>query len=159
MLFFVITSCSSCYAYVPSDLAAIRPAQEIRLEVSRVGFAKLPQMPEQPGPDIAGTVVRADPEQVILRVPVHVRSDGMVTGTIQQDVIIPSSDIVDVTRREFSRKRTALVTAGGLGILAGLFTAFGHGGAPSGDVPDKPGDQEAGAQVIASLPFLQLLLR
>jgi hypothetical protein len=128
------------------------------MELTRVGFAKLPELPEQSGPDVSGTLLQVDPAQVVLRVPVNVRRDGIVTGTIAQDVIIPIADVVDVSHKQLSRGRTALVLGGGVGILAGLFTAFGPGGPPSGS--DRPGpiDQEAGS-LVASLQLLRLPLR
>src|SRR4051794_5368585 len=79
---------SGCYQYLPVELAAVPPQTDVRMELTRVGFAKLPQMPEQSGPDVAGTLVRVDPAQVVLRVPVNVRSGEIVTGTIAQDVVI-----------------------------------------------------------------------
>jgi hypothetical protein len=153
---------SGCFSYVPGDLRNISPEHEVRLELTRVGFAQLPEIPNHPGPDLSGMVVRQEASQLWLRVPVAIRADGMVTGTVQQDVVIPQGDILKIEQRVFSKRRTAVVAAGGVGVLVGLIAAFGSGGPPVGEEPPKPIDEEAGSgsrAVVASIPILSILFR
>ncbi|MSR21902.1 MAG: hypothetical protein EXR91_13200, partial [Gemmatimonadetes bacterium] len=51
---------SGCFTYVPAELETLAPESEARLELTRVGFAQLPEIPNHPGPDLVGTVVRRD---------------------------------------------------------------------------------------------------
>jgi hypothetical protein len=151
---------SGCFTYVPAELETLAPEGEARLELTRTGFAQLPEIPNHPGPDIAGTVVRRDGAQLLFRVPVNIRSNGMVTGTIEQDLTIPAADILRIERREFSRRRTAVVVLGGIGALIGVSQAFGTGGPPVGEDPGKPIDEEAGSGAgLVSFPLLSLFLR
>ena len=136
---------SGCFSYVPAELGAVPAGRDVRLELTRVGFAQLPEIPNRPGPELAGRLVRQDPGQLLLRVPVAIRADGMVTGTVEQDVLIPATDIIRVERREFSRRRTGVVALGGVALLVGVIQAFGSGGPPVGQEPEKPIDEEAGS--------------
>jgi hypothetical protein len=153
--------CSGCFTWVPGDLGTLSPEGDVRLELTRVGFAQLPEIPNVPGPDLSGRVVRQEQNRLWLRVPVAIRSDGMVTGTVAQDLVIPAADIVRVERRVFSRRKTAVVTTAGVGALVGTIFAFGSGGPPSGQEPEKPIDEEAGSRpsgLSLSLP-LSILFR
>ena len=136
---------SGCFSYVPGDFASIAPNRDVRLELTRVGFAQLPEIPNRPGPDLSGRVVRKDPDQLFLRVPVAIRADGLVTGTIQQEVVVPAAEIVRVESRVFSRRRTAVVALGGVGALIATAMAFGAGGPPVGQEPEPPIDEEVGS--------------
>jgi hypothetical protein len=147
---------SGCFSYVPGELGNLSPEGDVRLELTRVGFAQLPEIPFQPGPDLAGRVVRQEQSQLWLRVPVAIRADGMVTGTIHQEVVIPAAEIVRIERRVFSRRRTGVVALAGVGALIGTIAAFGSGGPPVGQEPEKPIDEEAGSGpsgLSISLPF------
>jgi hypothetical protein len=145
---------AGCFRYVPAEPGAIEPGRDARLELTRPGFARLPEIPNHSGPDLSGTVVRREGEQLWLRVPVNIRENGLVVGTVDQDVVIPTSDIAVIERREFSRKRTAMVGLGGLGVLVGIASAFGDSGPPIGGDQVKPIDEEAGA--LASFPLFSI---
>ena len=106
--------------------------------------------------------MRNESGRLLLRVPVAIRQDGMVAGTVEQDVVIPAADVVRVERREFSRRRTSLVVLAGIGVLVGVIEAFGSGGPPVGQDPPDPIDEEAGSGATAlraSLPILSILFR
>jgi hypothetical protein len=151
-----VALCSACFSYVPGDIGSVAPEGDVRLELTRVGFAQLPEIPFQPGPDLSGRVVRQERNQLWLRVPVAIRADGMVTGTVHQEVVIPAADIVRLERRVFSRRKTGVVALAGVGALVGTIAAFGSGGPPVGQQPEPPIDEEAGsgaAGLSISLPF------
>jgi hypothetical protein len=153
---------SGCFSYVPGELATLNPEREVRLELTRVGFAQLPEIPNNPGPDISGRVVRQESNQLLLRVPVNIRMDGMVTGMVEQDVVIPAADIVRIEQRVFSRQRTGVVALGAIGTLIGVIAAFGSGGPPVGQPPEKPIDEEAGSGpsgMAVTLPLLSIFFR
>lgn len=150
---------SGCFRYVPSDLGAVPPGEEVRLELTRTGFAQLPEIPNRPGPELGGTLVRADASSLTLRVPVAIRRDGLVVGTVEQDVLIPTAEILSLERREFSRRRTGLVGALGAAALVGVLEGFGTGGPPSGEEPDPPIDEEAGSALVASFHLLSAFFR
>jgi hypothetical protein len=141
----VVVLCAGCFSYVPAELGTLSPEHEARLELTRIGFAQLPEIPNNAGPELSGTMLRRQAGQLFFRVPVAIRADGMVTGSVEQDVVIPESEILRIEQRVFSMQRTAVVAAGGIGVLIGVAYAFGSGGPPVGQEPEKPIDEEAGS--------------
>jgi hypothetical protein len=135
---------SSCFRYVPAELGTLPPGDEVRIELTRVGFAQLPELPNLSGPDLNGTLVRSEPDRLFLRVPVNVRLDGLVTQTVQQELAIPAGDIVQMEHRVLSRGRTALSVGGGLVTLGVIFLSFRDGGDDTPELPERPREEEAG---------------
>ena len=142
---------TGCFHYVPVEPTAPPVGNDVRVELTRVGFAELPEMPSYPGPDLTGVLVRAEAGGLLLRVPVPVRVDGMLRETIDQDVTIPSRSIVQIERREFDRTRTGLSVAGGVATLLGVFLGFKAGGNDTPEIPQPPGEEEAGSRLISSV--------
>jgi hypothetical protein len=90
----ITVSASACFRYLPVEMGGLPPGNEVRLELSRVGFAQLPELPNVAGPELNGTLVRWEPDGLFLRVPVSVRLNGLVTQTVQQELAIPAQSIV-----------------------------------------------------------------
>jgi hypothetical protein len=135
---------SGCFRYVPAELGTLPAGNEVRLELTRVGFAQLPELPNVAGPDLNGTLVRVEPDRLFLRVPVNVRLDGLVTQTVQQELAIPAGDIVQMEHRVLSRGRTALSVGAGLATLGVIFLSFHDGGDDTPELPNRPPEEEAG---------------
>lgn len=132
-----------CFAYVPVDLAAVPEGEDLRVELTRVGFASMPPIPNNQGPDLTGVLVRGDADRLLLRVPVT-RPSGMAGPTLAQEISIPVGEIVRIERREFNRVRTALAVLGGVAALAAVVAGFDESGSRAPEVPEKPQDPEAG---------------
>jgi hypothetical protein len=126
------------------ELGALPPGEEVRIELTRVGFAQLPELPNQAGPDLDGTIVRRDQSRLFLRVPVNVRLDGIVTQTVQQELAIPTTDIVLMERRVLSRTRTGLSIGSGLATLGVIFLSFRDSGDENPELPERRPEEEAG---------------
>ena len=134
---------SGCFRYVPVQLDAAPPGNEVRVELTRVGFAELPELPNNTGPDLNGTLLRVDSDRLFLRVPVHVRLDGLVTQTVQQELAIPAREVVQLERRELSRMRTGLSIGGGLATLGVIFLSF-KASDENPEIQPKTPEEEAG---------------
>ena len=145
---------TGCFHYIPVESTAPPIGNDVLVELTRVGFAELPELPSYPGPDLAGVIVRAEAGGLLLRVPVPVRVDGLVRETIERDVTIPSRSIVQIQRRELDRGRTAMFVAGGVGTLVGIFLGFKAGGNETPEIPQQPGEEEAGSRIL--VPFLSV---
>lgn len=139
----VLSCAAGCYSYRPIERAALVPGTDVRVEMTRVGFASLPQIPNQPGPALAGKVVSSQTETMLLRVPVLIRRDGQVAGTVEQDLTIPFEQMLGLERRALDRVRTGIAVLGLVGGVVGLYLGFGSGGPPSGEEPPPPPDEEA----------------
>jgi hypothetical protein len=124
-------------------MGALPPGDEVRVELTRVGFAQLPELPNNVGPNLNGTLLRFDADRLFLRVPVNVRLDGLVTQTVQQDLAIPAGEIVQLERRVLSRMRTGLSIGGGLATLGVIFLSF-KASNENPELPPRIPEEEAG---------------
>jgi hypothetical protein len=133
---------SGCYTYVPADPGAIVPGSDVRVEMTRLGFAALPQIPSEPGPRLHGTLVSRENGSILLRVPVLIRRDAQVLGSIDQDLTIPVSEVLTWEARELHPVRTGFALAGVIVGALGAWFAFGAEGPPPGEPPVDPPDEE-----------------
>lgn len=149
---------SGCFSYVPADVGSLPVGDDVRLELTRVAFAELPELPDNSGPDLNGTLVRRDADRLFVRVPVNVRMGGFVTQTVHQELTIPSQGVVQSERRVLSRTRTGLTVAGGVAALAVIFVSFKDSD-ESPELPERTPEEEAGVGFIRRglpLPFVSI---
>jgi hypothetical protein len=132
---------SGCFSYVPAEPGTLPEGGRVRVQLTRQGFAALPEIPNQSGPRLAGTLVRRNDDQLRLRVPIKVDGPGPDFG---QEVVIPAGAIVGFERRELSRSRTAIAIAGGLATAAALYIGFEKGRPFTRDESEQPQEEEPG---------------
>ena len=118
---------SGCFTYVPVDLGVLPVGGSVRVQVEDRGGASF-QAPSGSA-RLSGILVRENPTEVVLRVPL---APGSEFG---QELTIPISAIMRVETRELDGKRSALMGAGAIGITAGLFVLIAR---PGGRL--SPGD-------------------
>ncbi len=87
-----------------------------------------------PGLTMDGTLVRADNDQVILRVSVVDQTVGIMTRSLGQDLTIPAGRIARLEHRELDRRRTWLTAGVGAAAVAAMLTSFGEG-VPNPELP------------------------
>ena len=87
-----------------------------------------------PGLTMDGTLVRADGDQVILRVSVVDQTVGIMTRSLGQDLTIPAGRITRLEQRELDRRRTWLTAGVGAAAVAAMLTSFGEG-VPNPELP------------------------
>ncbi len=130
---------SGCFSYRQAELEAVPLGENIRVHLTRLGAAALPEIPRQAGPMLRGRIMRNEDGRLLLRVPIAYQQAGVVTRELGRDIEVPVADIVRVETRELDRVRTALSVAGGIGVVVVLYQAFGgtrsDGGAP---IPEPP---------------------
>jgi hypothetical protein len=115
------TVCASgCYSYIPTEPAAVPAGQRVRVIVSRAALSQLGDLPVDNTTVLNGTLVRAEPANLVLRLPVTTRQTGFNMEVLGQDVFIPSNEVLQVERREVNRPMTALLTIAGTGAVAAL---------------------------------------
>ena len=109
---------TGCFVYLPADVSQVPPGEAVRVRVSPAAVGELSAV--MPGAEsvIRGTLLRRDAAGLWLRVPVGVRREGFSSQPIAQDVEIATGNVLEVTRRQRSRTRTALFV-GGTGVVAG----------------------------------------
>ncbi|MSR35720.1 MAG: hypothetical protein EXR95_03605 [Gemmatimonadetes bacterium] len=136
-----LLSMAGCYRYIPSEPAAVAPGQRVRVFVTREALVGLGDLPMPEGSALNGTLVRAEPARLVLRLPVATRQTGFSVEVLGQDVFIPTEQVLQVERREVNRPFTALLAVGATGLLAGLVVLI-IGEAIQGEQHPGSGDVE-----------------
>lgn len=110
---------TGCYSYVPADLGTVPEGGDVQLHLTREGVASLEALPlERQARTVEGTLLRTDPDGLLLRIPVGTRREGFHTSRLDQQVRISTEHLALVERKELDRLKTGLVVAGG-SIAAG----------------------------------------
>lgn len=133
----IVLLASGCFGYVPVETSAVTPGEDVRVYLTRQGLAELEQLDLESGPIVRGSVVAAEPDRLLLRVPVTRVQEGFHSVALGQDVPIPSGAIVQLERRELNRGGTALLVAGTAAMAATvIYLILDEGGGR--DEPDPP---------------------
>jgi hypothetical protein len=111
---------SGCFVYVPVDLGVLPVGGSVRVQVEerRDATFRAPSGSAQ----LSGILVRENPTDVVLRVPLAVGSE------FGQELTIPISSIVRIETREMDGKRSALLGVGVLGATAGIMAIIARPG-------------------------------
>jgi hypothetical protein len=129
---------TGCFSYVEVPLETVQTGTDVRVYLTRQGLAELPEVLEDNGPYLKGTLVRQEAERVFIRVPLAPRQQGFYTSTVGQDVCVPAGEIARLQQRTLDRTGTALLVAGtaaaGAAVLFLIMETFG--GPDSVDPPE-----------------------
>ena len=139
---------SGCFSYIPADPSALPVGSQVRVQLTRLGVAALPEVLDQSGPRLAGTLVWTNNDQLMLRVP------AVVDPSLGQQVVIPTQNVVSFETRRFSSTRTALVVGGGITLAALLYAGLESGRPANPQEPEEPEVEgmRAGFLRILSMP-------
>src|SRR5688572_25283186 len=117
---------SGCYGYIPVELEAVPPGEQVLVHLTRQGLADIPELPNLTSNALTGRVISRDATQLVLRVPtVTQRRASGALETLGQDIPVPVGEIIDVSRRELSRIRTGLLVAASIGAVVSAIISFG----------------------------------
>ena len=127
---------AGCYVYRPVGTAVPPAGHQLRLTLTDAGTATLaPQL----GPSVVavnGKLIEDSTDAYVLSVVETQKRNGIEMSWLGEQVSISTSVVSTVQRREFSRSRTALVTAGTIvGILAARAAFWGPGSVFGGPKP------------------------
>lgn len=125
MAFAFVLVFSGCFNYVATDLEMLPEGEDVRVILTQAGFQELQAtsgeiLNREFGPVLEGRLVRAEPGQIFVRVPVGQRQAGFHRTTLGQDVRISTGEIVQVELRELDRVQTGLLVAGGVLATGGV---------------------------------------
>lgn len=122
----VLVSAPACYNYVPTEVGAVPPGEDVRLRLSREGGEDLARTLEsnEIRVEVSGQYEGMEQGSVLLRMPV-VRDPTGARPEIQQLVRLSQLDVLTVDRRELSIGKTAaIIGAGAAGVGLLLFNVF-----------------------------------
>jgi hypothetical protein len=112
---------AGCYSYVPVSFQAIAPKEDVRLRVTESAAARIASDLGAFSTEVDGQWTPEGRDSVSLGVPIDRSYRGTTIGTTTQTILLSRSEVVEVRKREFSRSRTILASAGivvGFGALA-----------------------------------------
>jgi hypothetical protein len=111
---------AGCYRYTPAEPAAVPPGQRVRVFVTREALTGLGDFAVGEGAKLDGTLIRAEPSRLVLRLPVATRQSGFRMEVLGQDVFLPREQVIEVELREVNKPITALMVVAGTAALTGL---------------------------------------
>jgi hypothetical protein len=126
---------TACYRYAPIPLAAVAAKDEVRVRITQDAAARLSKDLGSYSTELDGQLSSQGPDSVALGVPIDRAYRGVTVGTTTQQLFLGRSEVVEVRKREFSRGRTVLLSAGavvGFGLLVGTIAQLGDPN-PNGD--------------------------
>jgi len=112
---------AGCYSYVPVSFQSIAPKEDVRLRVTESAAARIAPDLGAFSTEVDGQLAREGPDSVSVGVAIDRSYRGTTIGTTTQTIFLSRAEVVEVRRREFSRSRTILASAGivvGFGALA-----------------------------------------
>ena len=143
---------SGCYNYVPTEVGAVPPGEDVRVQVTRAGaeeFARITASNEL-RVEVRGEYEGLQNGTLFLRIPV-VRDPTGLRPPIQQVVRLPEAEVLAVDRRQLSVGKTAALVGVGVGAVGFLITQVFEVFSDSGRDPDD-GD-------LSLIPLFNLLFR
>jgi hypothetical protein len=132
---------TACYSYVPVSLGTVASKEEVRIRVTEDAAARLAKDLGTFSTEIDGQFAREGADSVSVGVAIDRAYRGTTIGTTTQVLFLGRSEVVEVRKREFSRSRTILVSAGtvaGFGLLAAGVAQLVDPNGPSQNQPPPP---------------------
>src|SRR4029079_19160151 len=74
--------CTGCFTYRAAELPSLAQGSEVRVRLTRQGYANLPDVPTQSGLRLSGTLVSRTDDELRMRVPVAM--EGRTTTVAQE---------------------------------------------------------------------------
>ncbi len=125
------SSLSACYAFIPNTSAVLAEATPVTVSLTLAGTVALGPTIGQGVNEVEGTVVRSSADTVVVAVENTYTTTRQKFASNGTTASIPRPFIQDVKVRTFSRKRTILTVAGGVGLAALGAAAVSAGGSSS----------------------------
>ena len=134
-----------CFTYAPARLESVQPRDDVRLRVTDDAAARLSKELGAYSTEIDGEMSPEGKDSVALGVSIDRSYKGMSVGTSTQTLVVARSEVLEVRRRQFSKKRTILMSTGtvvGFGLLAaGIAQLVDPNGPNDGQTTNPPPPQ------------------
>src|SRR6185503_9109641 len=111
MTLFAAATLAGCYTYVPAQVSAVPPGNEVRVYLTRGAVAALP---EDVAPTdlnrlfVDGRLMAEEQDSLLVGVRVGSRDPGTLSSDLRQLIKVRTAEVVDLQARHFSKPRTAL---------------------------------------------------
>ena len=130
-----------CFTYAPTRFESIQPKDDVRLRVTDDAAARLSKELGAFSTEIDGEMSPEGRDSVALGVSIDRSYKGMSVGTTTQTLVLARAEILEVRKRQFSKTRTVLMSAGtvvGFGLLAAGISQLLDQNEPNDGQPTNP---------------------
>ena len=123
---------AGCFTYIPTQLEATPPGEEVRIMVTPEGVLKLSEVTgvDLSNPVVRGEILSREGSELLLSVPMGQRQEGFHRMQLNQTIRVPLVEIIRADLRKFSTARTGLLIGGGIGasvfLVKAIIQAFGE---------------------------------
>ena len=131
-------SLCGCYRYVPVELASVQRAEFVRVDVTEQAAVRLVKDFGAYLTSLEGQFSREGTDSVSVTVPVSRDYRGVSLEGGRQTLFLGLQEVKGVRRREFSRSRTIVVSAGSLVVFAAIVAGVAQWGDPNSEVVEPP---------------------
>jgi hypothetical protein len=136
----------ACFRYQAVDLGAVSPQEEVRVLLTDEAAVRLALNYGAINKRLEGQLAPAASDSLMLAVWIGRNYVGTSFENARQRLSLGRGEIMEVRRRTFSPARTAIVTAGVIGVIGIIIDRIGFlenpnplPGGGRGDVPDQDG--------------------
>ena len=127
-----------CYSYVPIEIASVRPAEYVRVEITDTAAVRLVRQFGAYLTELEGQVAREGSDSLSVTVPVGRDYRGVALEGGRQTLFLGLKEVRGVRRREFSRGRTVAVSVGSLVLFGAIVAGVAQWGDPNTQVDEPP---------------------
>lgn len=143
---------SGCYRYTPIEPAAVQPQEVVRVRVTDAAAERLVREVGAYTGVLQGQLAPEGPDSLSLSILIGRQYGGMALENTRQVLFLGRSEVVEVRRRELSRRKTALATAGVLAGAVILIRSVVQMGDPNPADDDTPVPPPAGSMGSVRIP-------
>jgi hypothetical protein len=130
-----------CYRYVPIQDEGSAQHEQVRVRITEDAAGRLVKDLGVYTTQLDGQYAQQGHDSVSLAVPIDRQYQGVTVGSTTQTLYLGRSEVVQVSRRQFDRGRTVLLSAGivaGFAALAASIVQIGDPNDPSDNHPVPP---------------------
>lgn len=154
LLLLALALISGCYRYIPIEPSAARPNEEVRIRLSPPAASRLAAEFGASTSTLNGQLRPQGPDSLGLSIQISRLAGGVALGDMRQMLVFGQSEVLDVSRREMSRGRTALAAAGVVAVFVFLVSSVIQiGDENPGPEEPPPPPPPAGLQRILRIPI------
>ena len=133
----------ACFKYQTIQPSAVQPEEEVRVRITDDAAVRLAGHYGSITQRLDGQLTPLSSDSLLLAIWIGKNYVGTSFENAYQRLSLGRQEVIEISRREFSRTRTALVTAGVVGVLAIIANRVGfleNPNPPSGDGRGEPPD-------------------
>lgn len=131
----IVSATSACYRYAPLLGEPPVPGEEVRLRLSGTAAAELSDRVGRSIRSVEGNVLAGTPDSVVVDVGWGAVYAGTVFEGRRDTLRFGADQVLEADRKEFSRARTAGLTAALVAVVVVLFRSIAGGGGGTGGDP------------------------